>query len=91
LLIDTKIVIHEYRAMRNVTVTLDEETARWARVEAAKRDQSVSSFLRQLLEERMETTSSYDEARVRYLTRRPRRFGGSRPSREELHDRAGLR
>ena len=28
--------------MRNVTITLDEETARWARVEAAMRGTSVS-------------------------------------------------
>ena len=77
--------------MRNVTVTLDDETARWARIEAAKSDQSVSAFLRQLLRERMGTTSSYVEARSRYLARPARRLGGTRPSREELHDRAGLR
>jgi hypothetical protein len=39
----------------------------------------------------METTSSYDEAKARYLARRPRRLRGDRPSREGLHDRAGLR
>lgn len=39
--------------MRNVIVTLDEETARWARIEAARRDMSVSSYIRQLLRERM--------------------------------------
>ena len=37
--------------MKNVTVTLDDELALWARVEAAKRDQSVSRFLASLLEQ----------------------------------------
>lgn len=31
--------------MRNVTVTLDEGTARWAPMEAAKREISLSAFL----------------------------------------------
>jgi hypothetical protein len=35
--------------MKNVTVTLDEETARWARIEAAHRDMSVSRLIRELL------------------------------------------
>jgi len=38
--------------MSNVTVSLDEETARWVRVEAARRDVSVSRFLTELLSER---------------------------------------
>ncbi|HET9672657.1 MAG TPA: hypothetical protein VFQ40_07390 [Actinomycetota bacterium] len=33
--------------MKNVTVTLDDETARWVRIEAARRDESVSSLLRE--------------------------------------------
>ena len=37
------------RRLKNVTVTLDEETARWARVEAARRDTSVSRLLGHLL------------------------------------------
>ena len=78
-------------AVKNVTVTLDEETARWARVEAAQRDVSVSSLLRDLLREHMGGRESYAGAMERYLSRDPRRSGGTRPSREELHDRAGLR
>jgi len=77
--------------MKNVTVTLDEETARWARVEAAKRDESLSSFLRKLLEERMAGEPAYASAMERYLKRGGRKMGGRGPSREELHDRAGLR
>ena len=77
--------------MKNVTVTLDEQTARWARVEAAKRDESLSSFLRELLEERMTGDAEYQSAMDRYFSRGGRTMGGARPSREELHDRAGLR
>jgi hypothetical protein len=39
--------------LRNVTVTLEEEVAQWARIEAAKRDTSVSRLLGELLKERM--------------------------------------
>ncbi|MGQ0670846.1 MAG: hypothetical protein ACT4PO_14455 [Actinomycetota bacterium] len=77
--------------MRNVTVTLDEETARWARIEAARRDMSVSSLLRELLRQRMGGRIAYTGAMERYLSRGPAGLGGRRPTREELHDRAGLR
>jgi hypothetical protein len=77
--------------VKNVTVTLDEETARWVRLEAARREESVSSLLRELLREHMGGRESYAGAMERYLSRAPRELGGARPSREELHDRAGLR
>ena len=41
--------------LRNVTVTLEEEVAEWARIEAARRDTSVSRLLGELLKERMST------------------------------------
>jgi hypothetical protein len=40
------------RRLRNVTVTLEEDVARWARIEAARRDTSVSRLLGALLKER---------------------------------------
>lgn len=82
------------RRKRNVTVTLDEETARWARVEAARRDTSVSGFLGDLLRERMTAESAYESAMARYLAqdaRVHRRPGQPLPPRTELHDRSGLR
>jgi hypothetical protein len=36
-----------------VTVTLEEDVAQWARIEAARRDTSVSRLLGELLKERM--------------------------------------
>lgn len=46
--------------LRNVTVTLDEEVARWARIEAARRDTSVSRLLGELLKEKMNKPSPQD-------------------------------
>jgi len=45
--------------LRNVTVTLEEDVAQWARVEAARRDTSVSRLLGALLKERMSTQDSF--------------------------------
>ena len=39
--------------LRNVTVTLEEDVAQWARIEAARQDTSVSRLLGALLKERM--------------------------------------
>jgi hypothetical protein len=92
-MIDTNLVWHENRVMRNVTITLDEETAHWARVEAAHRDMSVSRLIGQLLREQMRAQATYEEAMRRYLSRAPTvlKDTGPYPAREELHDRAGLR
>ncbi len=79
---------------RNVTVSLDEETARWARVEAARRDTSVSAFLAEILEERMDQTAGYEDSMKEFLGRAARRLkpaGVGYPSRDDIHDRAGLR
>lgn len=75
---------------RNVTVTLDEETARWVRVEAARRDVSVSRFLGDVLEERRSRTEGYEAAREVFLAREPRplrRPGVDLPRRDQVHER----
>ncbi len=82
------------RKLKNVTVTLDEETARWARIEAARRDTSVSRFLGEMLRDRMDRTESYEMARARYFSQAPgvhRRPGQKLPTRDELHERDRLR
>lgn len=76
---------------RNVTVSLDEEMARWVRVQAAREDVSVSQFLAHLLEERRHRTEGYEAARDAFLSRRPRRLrrgGGPLPRRDEVHVRS---
>lgn len=79
--------------MKNVTVTLDEETARWARVEAARQDVSVSALLRDMLERAKAAHDSYPEAMHRHRSRPPVRLKSRAeyPSRDELHDRDRLR
>jgi hypothetical protein len=75
---------------RNVTVTMDEDTARWVRVEAAKRDVSVSQFLGEILAERRRRAEGYEAARVRFMAREPRplrRPGARLTVRDELHER----
>jgi len=78
------------RNRKNVTITLDEETARWARVEAARHDTSVSRFVGEMLRERMQESAAYEAARRRFTAREPyltpvsdRRL----PTRDEVHER----
>ena len=76
--------------MRNVTVSLDEETARWARIEAACHDMSVSRFVGRVLRERMATSEGFERARQSYLSRGAAPLGakdGSLPGRDEIHRR----
>ena len=83
----------EFVVLRNVTITLDEETARWARVEAARRDVSVSRFIGEMLHERMDDDLRYGQAMKSLFSREPRPlgYGTSKRTWEELHDRAALR
>lgn len=80
--------------MRNVTVTLEEDVARWARVRAAERDMSLSRFLGELLKEQMESEESYEAAMRSYFSRPPQELksaSASYPSREEPYELPGPR
>jgi hypothetical protein len=78
--------------LRNVTITLEEPVARWARIEAARKDTSVSRLLGAILKERMLNSDGYERAMRRALARKAfLKAGGRYLSREEAHDRAGLR
>jgi hypothetical protein len=77
-----------------VTISLDEATARWARVKAAEQDKSLSRFLADLLEERMRLESDYEAAHRRFKAGKPFSFrepGEELPTRDEIHDRKVLR
>jgi len=76
--------------MKNVTITLDDEIARWARVYAAEHNTSVSRLLGSLLQERMERERAYDVARTRFISRTSvelRDPSEALPSRDSLHER----
>jgi hypothetical protein len=86
-------VIHVSTA-RNITLTLDEETLREARVLAAERGLSVSAFLRVELAGLVDRKRAFERAKaaaVKRLGRGRALGGGPLPSRDELHDRAKLR
>ena len=79
--------------MKNVTITLKEEVAQWARVLAARHNTSVSRLLGEMLETSMREDQDFEYARKRYLSRKPvaLKRSGKYPSREEIHDRPMLR
>jgi hypothetical protein len=81
-------------AMRNITITLDEQTAAWARVHAAEQDMSLSRFIGEALRKQMRESREYQEAMQRYLGSKVviRLQPGERlPSRAEVNDRTALR
>lgn len=76
--------------MKNITITVDDEIARWARIWAAKHNTSVSRLLGEVLAERMRRESDYESAMTRFLRKRPERLrepGQPLPSRADLHER----
>jgi hypothetical protein len=78
--------------MRNVTISLDEEVARWARIEAARNDLSVSRFLGRLLSERMRSEAHYQKSMSQVLARPAfLKTDGKYLTRDELHERHRLR
>ncbi len=80
--------------VKNVTITLDEEPAAWARVHAAEQDMSLSRFIGEMLRRQMRESHEYQEAMQRYLGSKfviDLQPGERLPTREEIHDRAALR
>ena len=79
--------------MKNVTITLPKDLARWLRVKAAEDDRSVSRWIAELLERMRRQEDDYQVAMKRYLAMKPRKIEwpeGRKPTREELYDRSGL-
>jgi hypothetical protein len=84
----TKLVCTDF--VPNVTITLDEETARWARVEAAKSDVSTSRFIGEVLRRHMTDAAEYERARRSYSRRAVGALTSGHvryPSRDDLHRR----
>jgi hypothetical protein len=76
--------------MKNVTITLEEDVARWARVWAAEHDTSVSRILGETLKEKMQKERNYGRAEARYFARSAQPLKDSLqkyPSRDELYER----
>ena len=76
--------------MKNVTITLEEDVARWARVWAAKKGSSVSKILGETLKEKMQNERRYGRAQAAYFARpaQPLKKANQKyPNREELYER----
>ena len=80
--------------MKNITITLPEDLARWVRIRAAENERSVSRWLADLLEGMRRRDDEYAIAMRQFLAVEPRAMewsDGRKPSREELHERTALR
>jgi plasmid stability protein len=76
--------------MKNVTITLDEETARWARIRAAEQNTSVSRLVGEMLRDQMRDDEAYRLAMQEYLGLEPKMLknaGTGYPRRDDLHER----
>jgi hypothetical protein len=88
--------------VKNVTISMDEDLARWVRVEAAKADTSVSRWIGEVLEDLRTTAAeapgddlepsrlSYEAAYRAWKSRIPtmlKQPGDRYPTRDELHER----
>jgi predicted transcriptional regulator len=79
---------------RNITLKLDDDLIRKARVLAARRNRSVSALLREELSRLVAEDETYEIAKrsaLKRLEQGSHLGGGPLPNRDELHDRARLR
>ena len=75
--------------LKNLTITVSEEAARWARLKAAEENVSVSRLVGRILESQMRMSDDYQRARDRW-----KQIGdiegigaGERLRREDSHER----
>lgn len=84
--------MHKYCVnMKNITVTVDEETYRKARIKAAEQDTSVSALVKRFLTELAAGESEAERLRreERALRERVSKFrAADRLSREDVHGRS---
>jgi hypothetical protein len=78
--------------LKNVTITMEDSVADWARMEAARRNTSVSRLVGELLAEKMRHDDAYERAMREALEFKS--FGQSSDrylTREEMYDRSRAR
>ena len=76
--------------MKNVTITIEENVARWARIRAAEEETSLSRLVGEMLREKMIEDKTYQTAMKRYLSQVPlvmKRRGEKYPRRKDLYGR----
>jgi hypothetical protein len=75
---------------QNLTVTLNVQTIRKAKILAAKRDTSISGLVAEQIEALVNDDDAYERAAASAIARMKRGYylgGGPRVSRDELHER----
>jgi hypothetical protein len=76
--------------MKNVTITLDEDVIRWAKIWAATHDTSLSRMLGAELSRKMLAEQHYERAKKRFLGKIPtplKSVDVAYPDRDSLYDR----
>ncbi len=76
--------------MKKVTITLEEEVARWAGIRAAELNISVSWLVGEMLKEKMQEEEAYLLSMEQYLAGKPKalkKAGARHLRREEMHER----
>jgi hypothetical protein len=71
--------------MPNLTITTDEETLRWARMEAARRNTSVARLVGDLLRERRLRNDAYERAMAEAMKFEPLPLEGRYLRRDEIY------
>lgn len=71
--------------MKNVTITMDESVAEWARLEAARRNTSVSRLVGEILAEKMRHDDAYENAMREALKFDSIAFEGPFLTRDEIY------
>jgi len=75
--------------MKNVTVTMEDAVADWARMEAARRNTSVSRLIGELLAEKMRHDDAYERAMREALEFKSWGSSDGRyPKRDEIYGRS---
>ena len=76
--------------MKNVTITVEESALEWARIEAAKRNSSVSRLVGEILTEKMRQEDAYAQAMRGWMSKERRWVsdGAQYPGRAQTYDRA---
>ena len=77
--------------LKNITITVSEEAARWARRKAAEEETSVSKLVGRMLEEQMRQGDDYWRAYEKWKRIKPIPGfdAANRMTREEAHERRG--
>ncbi|MFT3812394.1 MAG: CopG family transcriptional regulator [Acidovorax sp.] len=71
--------------MKNVTITVEDSALEWARIEAAKRNTSVSRLVGEMLAEKMRHDDAYERAMREALKFKPLPFQGPYLRRDEIY------